>query len=311
MINPEVMDVLKNQQYRIISNHSSVKICHWTKKSLTTGEVCYKEKWYPPVKSHRCMQLSLSTLWCLQRCLWCWRLQSGDRPNLVWKEYPFNPQKVDDPKEILDRCIMERMKLLSGFKGNEKVDKKRWDESINPLSVAISLVGESCLYPKLDEFIQECHKRKLKTFLVTSGTLPQVLENLHPLPWQLYITLPAPDEKTYIRVCRPLIPNGWEKINETLELFSSLNCRKVVRLTLVKKHNLKNPEKYAKLILKAEPQFVECKAFMHVGEAQKRLPRSAMPEMKDIKEFADKLSRYTNYEIKAEDEASRVILLSR
>jgi tRNA wybutosine-synthesizing protein 1 len=91
----------------------------------------------------------------------------------------------------------------------------------------------------------------------------------------------------------------------------SFNCRTAIRLTLVKGLNLKDPEKYAKLILKAEPDFIEPKAFFHVGEAQERLPREAMPSLEEIKQFAEKLSEFTGYEIKDVDLASRVALLTK
>jgi len=309
----QIRKILERQQYRLIGNHSCTKICHWTKKSLKEGRVCYKEKWYKGVKSHRCLQLSTSTLWCSHKCLWCWRLQSGDRQNLKWRDYPFNPAKIDDPKEILDGCIEARKLLLTGFKGFSKVDVKKWKEAIIPTNVAISLVGESLLYEKIDEFIQECHKRKLITFLVTNGTLPEKLNNLikSAEPTQLYITLPAPDKRTYLKACRPLIKDGWKKLNESLELMKSFNCSKVIRLTLVKGLSLKDPEKYAKLILKAEPDFIEPKGFVHVGEAQKRLPRESMPSIEEVKKFAEKLSDFTGYKIKDEDKASRVVLLTK
>ena len=87
-------DVLEKQQYRVIGNHSAVKICHWTKESLTSGRVCYKEKWYG-IKSHRCMEFTPSAIWCDHHCLWCWRLQTGDRKGLEWQEFPFDSE-IDD-----------------------------------------------------------------------------------------------------------------------------------------------------------------------------------------------------------------------
>ncbi len=303
-----VRKILFSQQYRIVGNHSAVKICHWTKKSLSENKVCFKEKWYG-IKSHRCMEFSPNVIWCDHRCLWCWRIQSNDRENVSWKEFPFE-EEPDEPKEILIKAIEERKKLLSGFKGNEKVDRKKWEEALVPTNIAISLSGEPCLYPKLSELIEEAHRMKMKSFLVTNGTFPEILEKIS-LPWQLYITLPAPDEETYIKACRPLIENGWERINRSLELFPSLNCRKAIRLTLVKDLNLKSPQNYAKLILKAEPDFVEIKSYMHVGESQKRLKKENMPSMDEIRDFARKISELISYEYKDEDEASRVVLLTK
>ncbi len=308
MIPEEVRKLLEKQQYRIIGNHSAVKICHWTKQSLVRNRVCYKQKWYG-IQSHRCMEFTPSVIWCTQHCLFCWRIQSGDR-GLKWKEYPF-PFKGDDPREILEKAIEARKQLLSGFKGNKNVTLKKWEEAIKPTNVAISLSGEPTLYPRLSELIEVAHEMGLKTFLVSNGTLPEAIEKLENLPWQFYITVAAPDKETYLKTCRPLLKDGWERLNKSLEIFSNLDCRRVIRLTLVKGLNLKDPEKYAELILKANPNFVEAKGFMHVGEAQKRLPREAMPRFEDIKEFAEKLAEYSGYKIAGMDLDSVVVLLKK
>ncbi len=287
--------------YRIVGNHSAVEICHWTKESLRKNRVCYKEKWYG-IKSHRCLEMTPALIWCTHKCKFCWR---------PLEFTVCGEPKPDDPKEIIEKCIEARRLLLTGFKGNEKVDRKKWEEAIKPTSAAISLAGEPTLYPKISELIEEFHKRKMITFLVTNGTRPDRLENLKEEPTQLYISLCAPDEKTYFEVNRPLIADGWKKLNESLELMKSFSCRRVIRLTLVRGLNLKEPEKYAKLILKAEPDFIEPKGYMWVGESQKRLSKEAMPSLEEIKNFAVKLSELTGYNIKDEDKASRVVLLSK
>jgi tRNA wybutosine-synthesizing protein 1 len=287
--------------YRIVGNHSAVEVCHWTKESLRKGRVCFKEKWYG-IKSHRCLEMTPSLIWCTQKCKFCWR---------PLEFTVLGEPRPDDPKEIVEGCIEARKLLLTGFKGYSKVDKKKWEEAIKPTNAAISLAGEPTLYPKISELIEEFHKRNMTTFLVTNGTMPNRLASLEEEPTQLYISLCAPDEKTYLEVNNPLIPDGWKRLNESLELMKSFDCKKVIRLTLVKGLNLKEPEKYAKLILKAEPDFIEPKAFMWVGESQKRLPKEAMPSMEDIRKFAEELSLHTGYGIKDEDLASRVILLTK
>jgi len=306
MIPPEVARVLRKQKYRIVGNHSGVKICLWTKKSLTEGKVCYKQKWYG-IESHRCMEFSPSLIWCTHHCLFCWRIQSGDR-GLVWKEFPFDSE-IDDPKEIIDEAIKARKELLSGFGGY--VDRKKWEEALIPTNVAISLAGEPTLYPRLSELIEECHRRGMKTFLVTNGTMPEVLESLDPLPWQLYITLPAPSKEIYLKTCRPLLEDGWERIMRSLEIMKELKTRRVIRLTLVKGLNFLKPEEYAKLILKAEPDFVEPKSYMCVGESQKRLTHANMVPMEELEKFSEKLAEETGYKIEDRDEASRVFLLCK
>ncbi|NCO97013.1 MAG: 4-demethylwyosine synthase TYW1 [Candidatus Aenigmarchaeota archaeon CG_4_10_14_0_8_um_filter_37_24] len=300
--------LLEKQQYRFSGNHSVVKICRWTKKSLVEGKVCYKEKWYPPVKSHRCMQMSPSLV-CNHRCLFCWRLHSGDR-GFSWKE-SFEGLVLDEPKDILEKCIEQRKSLLTGFKGFERVDKRKWEEALKPNMMAISLTGEPTMYPKLDELIQEAKRMNIISFLVTNGTLPDRLQSLNTKPFQLYVTLPAPNKETYKKLCQPSTPKLWDKIMETLELIDSFDCRKVIRLTLVKGLNMVEPEEYAKLIEKANPDFVEAKGYVHVGESQKRLPMDAMPYHEDIIEFSKEIEKHSSFRIKDVFKPSRVVLLKK
>ncbi len=51
--------LLERQQYRFVGKHSAVKICHWTKQSLTGIDTCYKETFYG-INAHRCVQMSPS-----------------------------------------------------------------------------------------------------------------------------------------------------------------------------------------------------------------------------------------------------------
>lgn len=308
---PEVKKVYRKQGYRLLgkNQHSGVKICWWTKESLRANRVCYKELWYPPVQSHRCMQMT-PYMGCNYHCLYCWRLHSGDRPGLSWKELPLNGMELDKPEEIVEGAIEKRKELLSGFKGNQKVDRKRFKEALKPTMMTMSLTGEPTLYPRMSELIVEAKKRGMITFLVTNGTMPKVLENMDPLPFQLYVSVSAPDKNTHIKTTRPLIKDGWERLNETLELLPSLEARKAIRLTMVKGWNMTKPQGYAKLVKKAEPNFVEVKAYEWVGESQKRLPKEAMPFMENIREFAKRISELTGYKIKGESKPSGVVLLA-
>jgi tRNA wybutosine-synthesizing protein 1 len=287
--------------YRIVGRHSAVDVCHWTKESLRKGRACYKEKWYG-IQSHRCMEMTPALIWCTHKCQFCWRPV----------DYTIcGEPEADEPEQIIDGCIEARRLLLAGFKGNAKVDRRKWEESLKPTNAAISLAGEPTLYPRISELLEEFKRRGMITFLVTNGTRPDRLRTLETEPTNLYISLCAPDRETYMYVHRPLVSDGWERLNESLELMKSFNCRKVIRLTLVKGLNLKDVEKYANLILKAEPDYVEPKGFMHVGESQKRLPRKAMPTNWDIRKFAKELSQLINYEFRSYSTASYVALLSK
>jgi tRNA wybutosine-synthesizing protein 1 len=215
----------------------------------------------------------------------------------------------DDPGMIIDKLIQAQKVMLSGYGGVEH-DEKKYKEAHEPKHIAISLSGEPTLYPLLGELIQLAHKRGMTTFVVTNGTQPEVIENLDPLPTQLYMTLPAPDESTYLEICKP-IKNQWNQILKTLNLLQSLDTRTAIRLTLVKGMNLKDPRKYGKLIKKGMPWFIEPKAYMHLGFSTFRLEGDKMPDFSEIEAFSKKLSDETGYEIEDVSEVSRVCLLVR
>jgi tRNA wybutosine-synthesizing protein 1 len=225
------------------------------------------------------------------------------------KKAPLDALTYDNPREIVEEAIQRRKELLLGFKGNSNINQTKLQEALKPTMMTLSLTGESTLYPRISNLIVEAEKRDMKTFLVTNGTKPKVIENLNPLPFQLYVSVSAPDEQSYIRISRPLTKYGWKKMNETLELFPSLETRKVIRLTVIKGWNDKNYKGYADLIEKASPTFIEVKAYEWVGESQKRLLKEAMPSMEDVRRFAEKISELTGYRIKGEFIPSGVILL--
>jgi tRNA wybutosine-synthesizing protein 1 len=242
--------------------------------------------------------------WCTQRCVFCWR-------NLE-HTLGVGLEKFDGPEEIVEKSIVAQRKLLSGYGGiPERINKKKFKEAQNPNQVAISLSGEPTIYPGLSDLIGEFKKRDFTTFLVTNGTMPERLEAMDPLPTQLYLSLVAPDEKIYRRVCNPLIPDGWEKVNETLNLLPSLSTRKVIRITAVRGLNMLRPKEYSDLIEKAEPDFVEVKAYMFLGGSRKRLSLDNMPSFEDIIKFSEKLAEELGYEIKDQKNDSRVILLAK
>ena len=293
---------LYKQGYRLVGNHSAVKACMWTKKAIRGDGCCYKQKFYD-TKTHRCVQMTPALDVCTHRCVWCWRDIEFTKPK-------FNG-KVDDPKFIVDECIKANSLYLKGFGGGKHTDFEKYKEIDEPQQFAISLSGEPTMYPQLPELVLELKKRKINSFLVTNGTNPSMLKKLlKAQPTQLYITLPAPDEETYLKVCRPLLKNGWKKINESLKLLSKFK-RNVIRMTIVKGKNMDKPELYGALIKKYKPEFVELKAYMFVGYSQTRLIEANMPRHHEIKEFAEEISKYSGYKIKDEKVESRVVLLSK
>jgi len=291
----------------MVGQHSAVKQCRWLHNTLIHNQPCYKQKFYG-IKTHQCIQMTPTVFSCTMRCLFCWRIQSGDE-ELTWNEGVL--PAFDEPEDIVEGCMKTQVKLLSGYKANLKADREKYLEALKPRHAAISLAGEPTLYPKLGELIKAFHKRGFTTFLVSNGTAPEALRELDEEPTQLYISTCAPDEKTFRETCRPQIPDAWERLNETLALLPSLKCPTVMRITLVRHRNFKHLDRYAKLVEKASPTYVEPKAYMHVGFSRLRLTYANMPHHDEIRDFASLLADKTGYGILDESRESRVVLLSR
>jgi tRNA wybutosine-synthesizing protein 1 len=221
-----------------------------------------------------------------------------------------NPNK-DTPEEIVEGCFKAQERIISGYKGNEKTDWRKFQEAMRPKQVAISLTGEPTLYEPLGDLISLFHQKDLTTFLVTNGNLPQKLSKLSQEPTQLYVSLCAPNEEVYNRVCRPQFPKAWVNLNETLGLLRSFRCPTVVRMTMVKDHNMTAVEGYARMVEKAQPTYIEAKAYMHIGFSSLRLGFDRMPMHAEVRAFAAQLAEATGYKIINEAPESRVVLLSK
>jgi tRNA wybutosine-synthesizing protein 1 len=216
---------------------------------------------------------------------------------------------------ILDEAIVAQRRLLTGFKANPRVTERLYEESMNPIHVAISLDGEPTLYPLIGSLIQEITRRGMTSFLVTNGTLPSRLEEIvehEAEPTNLYLSLYGPDSKTYENVTHPMVPGVWGRVLASLRLMSRFRqARTIVRLTLVKGQNMHGPGRYSKLAMEGEPDIIELKGYSWLGESKQRLPINAMPYQYEIREFANEMAEATGYEFVAEDAVSRVALLAR
>lgn len=301
MISEEEKRVLQRQGYKLFGRNSSAKLCHWTRKSIYGEGVCYKERFYG-IRCHRCIQMTPATNACTHNCVFCWR--AGDFSKI-------GVEDPDEPKEVVEGSIAAQREIVSGFGGEGRADRGRWGEAREPRHVAISLSGEPFAYPLMGELVEAYGGRGMTTFLVTNGTFPDRLAELKPLPTQLYVSLAAPDELTYSRVCAPLISDGWRRLSESLEIMGTLICRRVVRMTAVKGMNMSDEEEYARMILKAEPEFVEVKSYMHRGSSIHRLSQASMPSHEEVREFAKKVAEESGYLLVDESPPSRVALLCR
>jgi len=310
MVSKALKEKLEKQQYGFTGQHSAVKICTWTKKSLRDEGVCYKEQFYG-IKSHRCCQISPSVGFCQNNCIFCWReldLEEGRGTVEVSNTIP----KIDNPDQIIENSILQQRKLLTGFGGNEKVNLEKFKESNNPTQWAISLTGEPTLYPKINELIKKLKDKGNSVFVVSNGLQPEIMENIE-MPTQLYISLDAPTEEIFNKVDRSVAKNAWNKLLETLDILKKLKTkgRTSIRITVIKGMNDIHPEKYAELLDRSGAMFVEVKGYMFVGSSRQRLSIENMPRFHEVKAFAEKICKHNDYEIIDEKEKSYVVLLSK
>jgi len=236
-------------------------------------------------------------LLCNQNCMYCWRPLELLSDIRGW----------DEPDYIAEESISAQRTLLSGLGGIENVNRKKLKEAYEPNQVAISLIGEPTLYPHLDGLVEEYKARGMTTFVVTNGTRPDMVRKIEP--YQLYISLTAYSEESHIALNRPA-KSLWDKILQSLDIMAGKDCRTVIRLTLVRGYNIE-ARNFVSYIERASPDFIETKAYMHLGYSRLRLPRSAMPEHSEVKAFAEELAKLTGYEVKDESPISRVVLLRR
>jgi len=290
---------LVRQQYRLVGESGAVKLCHWMRQKLIYGRACYKEEFYG-IQSHRCLQMTPAVNVCNYKCLFCWRFHGMTG---------FDQSGYPEPEELLEKCLAEQRLLVSGFKGDERCVPELWKEARSPNQVAISLSGEPTLYPELGEFIGLCKRRGMTTFLVTNGSVPKAIENLSTMPTQLYVTVAAPNEDLFKRLCVPQFPSAWSNLMETLELLPSLSTRTVIRHTLVKDWNMGWEEDYARLDELADPIFIEPKGYVFVGDSRTRMTMDNMPSHASIREFSERLAKRLSLELLGEREDSRVVLI--
>ncbi len=306
----ELETKLKKQGYHLLGKRGAYKACQWQKKSLLHGDVCYKEKFYG-IASHRCVQMTPVVDKCTQSCLFCWRITPGDI-GVSWDQVNVSVEDVVPVEELMDAVLMANLRSLGGYNpdAGANVTMAKYLEAREPKHVAISLAGEPTLHPLISDLIDEIHNRKMTSFLVTNGTQPGVIREMSE-PTQLYVTIAAPNEDTYKKLCRPGIMNGWKGILESQDTLQSLSCRTVNRLTMVAGENMNNPRAYSELIMRGEPDFVEVKGYMFLGSSRGRLGSANAPSHREIRAFSKKLADLTGYYLADEQTESRVVLLSQ
>ena len=251
-IKPRVSEQLKKAKYGI-ADHSTVALCHWTKKSFKHEGSCYKHKFYG-ISTHSCMEFSPAGMYCENRCVYCWR------PMEFYDSMKMEPEHVAEPKEIMEKLMEERKKLIMGHYGDSRSDKQRLDESLKPSHYAISLSGEPTMYPKLPELIKylKSLQETKSIFLVTNGQEPEMIQRLkdeNALPTQLYLSTNAGDYESFLRINKPKYDDSWQRWNKTLQMLKELNTRTVLRITLIRDYNDHNEmiPAFAKMLEESSP----------------------------------------------------------
>jgi tRNA wybutosine-synthesizing protein 1 len=109
-----------------------------------------------------------------------------------------------------------------------------------------------------------------------------------------------------------LFSDHWERLNESLEHLARKKQRTCIRLTAVKGLNMVEPARYAELISKGDPDFLEVKAYMHVGASQRRLSRENMPTHEEVVAFTKEILKdLPGYGLVAEHIPSRVVMVAK
>ncbi|MCX6769071.1 MAG: 4-demethylwyosine synthase TYW1 [Candidatus Micrarchaeota archaeon] len=308
-----LLEALIRQRYQVVGKHSAAKLCGWAGKCLCDSGDCYKSKFYG-IATHRCLQCTPVLMFCNHSCVFCWRMMPETK--LGAGDLPPGAFEWEKPEKIVDGLIAAQKTIVSGFGGNEKVSRKKYLEACEPKHVAISLTGEPAMYPHLDGLIEEFHKRKMTTFLVTNGTFPERIAKMRTLPTQLYVSMVAPNEEVYKTAIRPVSEGLWKKYCEMLQIMPELGkrTRTVLRMTLARGVNDSDLEGYASQIKTAQPHYVEVKSMVFVGGARqpsRGLSLSSMLTMDEIGEIAKKLAKMTGYLVSDRHAPSRIVLLCK
>ncbi|MBI2110866.1 MAG: 4-demethylwyosine synthase TYW1 [Nitrosarchaeum sp.] len=308
-IKPGIIQQLKKAKYGI-ADHSTVELCHWTKKSFKHEGSCYKHKFYG-ISTHRCMEFSPAGMHCENRCVYCWR------PMEFYDSLKMEPEKVAEPKEILTKLMEERKKLIMGYYGDSRNDKQRLDESLLPSHYAISLSGEPTMYPKLPELIKYLKSLEAtkSIFLVTNGQEPDMIQRLQDedaLPTQLYLSTNAADYDSFLKINKPKYDDSWQRWNRTLGMLKQLDTRTVLRITLIRNYNDQKEmiPAFASMLQQASPHFIEIKSYMHIGRSTNRLEHSNMLEMDEVRKFSEEIAKQSQiFSIMDESLVSRIVIL--
>ncbi|KAL8261207.1 hypothetical protein R6Q59_025256 [Mikania micrantha] len=193
------------------------------------------------------------------------------------------------------------------------VTAERLSEGLLPRHCALSLVGEPIMYPEINSLIDELHKRRISTFLVTNAQFPDKIVSLKPIT-QLYVSVDAATKDSMKAIDRPLFGDFWERFVDSLKALKDKQQRTVYRLTLVKGWNTEDVDAYSNLFSIGNPDFVEIKGVTYCGtSATSKLTMENVPWHADVKAFSEALAEKSHgqYEVACEHVHSCCVLLAK
>ncbi|ORM40369.1 S-adenosyl-L-methionine-dependent tRNA 4-demethylwyosine synthase [Babesia sp. Xinjiang] len=302
---------LMKQGYKLIGDHSAIKLCRWTKARVRGHGGCYKHTFYG-IKSNQCMEMTPS-LACANKCVFCWRHHTNP-VSTRWK-WP-----ADDPDFLAEESVKAHLKLIKELRGIFDTKSERLSEAMNVRHCALSLVGEPIMYPQINELLFELHQRHISTFLVTNAQFPKEMEHLRQVT-QLYLSIDGADETTLKNTDRPLFRDFWARFQRCIQLLRTRKERTVFRLTLVKNFNISEQQDeisdYGRLIELGEPDFIEIKAVTFCGTVHDNaITMKNVPWHDEVIRYAEALVDATaftreNYAIACEHRHSCCVLIAK
>ncbi|GIX65818.1 S-adenosyl-L-methionine-dependent tRNA 4-demethylwyosine synthase [Babesia caballi] len=302
---------LTKQGYKLIGDHSAVKLCRWTKARVRGHGGCYKHTFYG-IRSNQCMEMTPS-LACANKCVFCWRHHTN--PVATRWKWP-----MDDPEFLAQESVKAHLRLIKELRGIFDTKSERLGEAMQVRHCALSLVGEPIMYPQINDLLLELHKRNISSFLVTNAQFPKEMEHLRQVT-QLYVSIDAADEASLKRIDRPLFRDFWVRFQRCIQLLKNRKERTVFRLTLVKHFNISEQRDeigdYGRLMELGEPDFVEIKAVTFCGTVHDNaITMENVPWHDEVVRFAQALvdaSPFTreHYDIACEHRHSCCVLVAK
>ena len=300
---------LEKEGYKIIGSHSAVKLCRWTKHHTRGRGGCYKHSFYG-ISSMNCMEATPS-LACANKCVFCWRHHKNP-VGTSWK------WEIDPADQIVSEAVALHTNLIKQLKGVPGVAEETHKAALNVKHCALSLVGEPIMYPQINELIDELHKRRISTFMVSNAQFPDAIRALKPVT-QLYVSVDAGNADDLKRTDRPLFADFWDRYIESFRAMGEKRQRTVYRLTMVKEYNMGEDEKilkqYADLVALGSPDFIEIKAVTFCGSNDSdrdNLTMKNVPWHEEVLKFSLALCETVNedYAVACEHKHSCSVLIA-